>query len=418
MDPAHNEPVATGTEPERRSTLRVELSPTTLLWVLGLIAAVWVAFRLSSVLIVVTVALVLVGTLDPIVAWLEKRGIRRGRALALVFLVLAAGLVGIMLLTVPPLIVQLAHLIAAAPAGRDRLVAELSAYEWSGPLIQTAKSLPLDDLVARAGPVLLDYSSDLLKFIGLALSALFLAIYLLADPATSRGMLFAIVPRKHHIKLARILLELKVIVGGYIRGQLITSAAITVFVFLFLTLFGVKDALAIALFAGLTDVIPFIGGYIASAPVIIAVAGRGTGAIIVAVIAMLVYQELESRVIVPRVYGRVLRLHPAIVVIALLVGGTLMGIFGALLALPIAAGVQMVMRELRVELPGDATAHDAERERDRQVEKLYEQLADQAPAVDAAEIAGRLAHTEKKNLTEDDEDKPGPTPLDVLPSTR
>jgi len=413
MEPAHT--VAMAPESERRSTLRIEISPTTLLWVLGIVAAVWVAFRLTSVLIVVTVALVLVGTLEPIVTWLEKRGIGRGRALALVFLVLAGALVGIVLLTVPPLFAQLAHLITAAPAGRDRLVEELSAYEWAGPLVQTAKSLPLADLVSRAGPALLDYSTHLLKFIGLGLSALFLAIYLLADPTSSRGMLFALVPRQHHIKLARILRELKMIVGGYIRGQLITSAAIAAFVFVFLTCFGVKDALAIALFAGLTDVIPFVGGYIASTPVVIAVSPHGMTAVIVAIVAMLVYQELESRVLVPRVYGRVLRLHPAVVVIALLVGGTLMGILGALLALPIAAGVQMVMRELRVELPGDATAHHAERERDRKVEKLYEQLAEGAPAADAAEIAGQLAHTENAEAPED-EDKPGPTPMNVLPN--
>ena len=71
----------------------------------------------------------------------------------------------------------------------------------------------------------MSYSSDLLTLIGYAASTAFLAIYLLADPVRTKGLIYAVVPRNHHIKLARILIELKVIVGGYMRGQLITSVA-------------------------------------------------------------------------------------------------------------------------------------------------------------------------------------------------
>src|SRR6185503_14330530 len=116
------------------------------------------------------------------------------------------------------------------------------------------------------------------------------------------------VPRHQHVKLSRILLELKVIVGGYMRGQAITSLAITVFTFGLLTAFHVDDALALAMFAGLTDVIPFIGGYLASAPAIASVSSNGTAALLIVAAAMFLYQEFESRILVPRVYGRTLRL--------------------------------------------------------------------------------------------------------------
>ena len=117
---------------------------------------------------------------------------------------------------------------------------------------------------------------------------------------------------------------------------------------------------------------------------------------------MFLYQEFESRILVPRVYGRTLRLSPALVLVALLVGGTLLGILGALLALPVAAGVQMIVRELRVELPGDAHLDDAARARDDKAERIYEQLTEGAPVDEAVEIAGRLAETIKAN--EDDGD--------------
>jgi predicted PurR-regulated permease PerM len=241
------------------------------------------------------------------------------------------------------------------------------------------------------------YSSEILTLVGYSISTTFLAIYLLADPVRTKGLIYAVVPRHHHIKLARILIELKVIVGGYMRGQLITSVAMAVFTFGVLTVFQVEDALALALFAGMTDIIPFIGGYVASLPVIVAVTSRGTGAVIIVLVLMIAYQEFESRILVPRVYGKVLRLPPAIVLISLLVGGTLMGIVGALLALPIAAGLQMVVRELRVELPGENPQDARARARDQKAEDIYERLTEGATAADAAVIAGELAEKMRRN---------------------
>ena len=99
----------------------------------------------------------------------------------------------------------------------------------------------------------------------------------------------------------------------------------------------------------------------------------------------------------PRVYGKVLRLPPAIVVVSLLVGGTLLGIVGALLALPIAAGLQMVVRELRVELPGETPPDATTRARDERAEHIYEQLVEGATAADAGVIAGELAQKLRQN---------------------
>lgn len=386
-----------------RTTLRIEIAPRTIVYILLAVAAVWLAFELRTVLMVMTVALVLVGTLDPLVAWFERRGIRRGRALVLVFTVLLLAIAAILLLSVPPLVSQLLSMLENAPKARDQVVDWLRHYKWAKPIVQSIRAVPINDLVVKAGNQLIAYSSDILTFIGYGISTLFLSIYLLADPVRAKGLLYAVVPRHYHIKLARILLELKVIVGGYMRGQLITSASIFVFVFVLLSIYGVENALALALFAGLTDIIPFIGGYIASAPAIIAVVPNGSTHIILVTILMFAYQEFESRILVPRVYGRVLRLSPAIVIIALLIGGVLMGILGALIALPIAAGVQMVVRELRVELPGEAPPDDTTKRRDERAEMVYEKMTDGVPAAEAgviaSELAAKIKEGERKGLT-------------------
>ncbi|MBA3817511.1 MAG: AI-2E family transporter [Deltaproteobacteria bacterium] len=388
----------------RSPALRVDITPRTIAYVLLTIAAVWVVFKLTSVLLVVIVALILVGTIEPLAGWLQHRGLGRGLALALVFVVSAIVFAGLMLLTVPPLVAQLILFITEAPASRDKLLVWLSQHAGTAAIVNSVKSVPVEELTARAGSALLGYSTVIMAAIGYAITTMFLAIYLLADPVRSKGFIYAIVARRHHVKLARILIELKVIVGGYMRGQLITSGAITVFVFVLLKIFGVENALAIAIFAGLTDVIPFVGGMIASAPVIAAVAASGGAVPAIAVaLIMLVYQEFESRLLVPRVYGRVLRLAPSVVLIALLIGGTLMGILGALLALPIAAGLQMLLRELRVELPGEEAADASTLARDEKVEHIYEELTEGATAEEAGVIAGSLADQIKR--TEQDADR-------------
>ena len=395
-------PVAPGTR-------RIEIAPRTIFVMLGIVAGGWVLGQLRTVRTVLTIALVMVGTFDPLVAWLEKRGFGRGRALVLVFAVAGLALITVLVLMVPPLIAQLLALVDEAPRQRSNLVHTLQDYSWSKPFVKTLLDLPVDDLGKRATSAMIGYSTDLLEIVGYGISTLFLSIYLLADPVRAKGLLYAVIPRHYHVKLAKVLLELKVIVGGYMRGQLITSASIAVFVFIVLTAFGADNALALSLFAGLTDIIPFVGGYVASAPVIIAVIPAGTSAVIGVTVLMVLYQEFESRILVPRVYGRTLRLPPAIVLVALLVGGTLAGIVGALLALPIAAGLQMVMRELRVDLPGESVEHDRMKELDQQAVRVYEELTENIPAAEAGVIADDLASLVKRT------EEGGPTLSAQLP---
>jgi predicted PurR-regulated permease PerM len=382
--------------PAPPARLRIEIAPKTIVIVLGVIAGIWVLGQLTRVLAVLIVALVLVGTFDPVVAWLEDRGLRRGRALVLVFGVATLALAAVALLMVPPLLSQLLDVIDRAPKERERIIQSLEGVSWAKPLINALKDLPLDKLSAQTGSAMIGYSTVLLEAIGYGISTLFLAIYLLAEPTRSKGLIYAMTPRHHHVKLAKILLELKVIVGGYMRGQLITSLSIAVFVFVLLTVRGTDNALAIALFAGLTDIIPFVGGYIASTPVIIAVIPQGPTVTLIVICLMVLYQEFETRLLVPRVYGRVLRLPPSIVLIALLVGGTLAGILGALLALPIAAGLQMVTRELRVDLPGESPATDSTHQLDERANLVYEQLSEGVSAADAGVIADDLASMVKR----------------------
>ena len=375
---------------ERRD-IRVDISPRIVAWVLGLALGAWLLVKLREVVLVVVVALMLAGTVAPFLEALERRHIRRHWGVVLLLLGLVGGLGLVGLLTIPPLVHQVGTLAAQAPSFREHLAGWLEENRLLAPLAHSVRTAGGPGLLSRVAHYALTYSEKAAVLVGYVVTALVLAVYFVADASRVRGAVFALIPRAYHLRASRILVNLETIVGGYIRGQVITSVCITVFTFALLSLLHVPNPLALAVFAGLTDVLPFIGGLLATTPAALAALSRGVPSAIVVVVAMVLYQEFESRILVPRVYGRVLRLPAIVVILALLIGGELMGIIGALLALPIAAGIRMAVHELRVELPGEALADTHLRERDARAEQSYERRTSGAPARDAAAVAVKMA---------------------------
>ena len=371
--------------------IRIQLDPRTIGLIILAIGAVWLLIHLWTVLILIVIALILVGTLKPAVEWFERLGIGRGLALGIIFVTMLVVFAGIVLITVPPLLSQMVTVLHDAPATKARLVTWLEQHPATSALASTVKDSDSSALFNNASGYLLDYSTRLVAIIGYGFTTIVLAFYILADGKRAQGAVFALVPRTHHLRLSRIILNLETIVGGYVRGQLITSAAIAVFTFGLLTALGVPNALSLAVLAGFADVIPFIGGLLATVPAVLVGLSQGVTTAIIIAIVLFVYQEFESRVLVPRIYGRVLRLSPTAVLVALLIGGTLMGIVGALLALPIAAGLQMIGRELRVSMPGDDTDEHALRARDQAAEETYERRSAGTAPDEAGVIATELA---------------------------
>jgi len=383
-------------------TLHFELTPRSVAMVFCSLAAIWLAFKLWTVVLVVLCALILVGTLNPIVSRLERWGLKRGWAVLAVLAGLLLTVGAILFLTIPSLVDQVDAMVKNAPRHRDALLLYLNSHGLTRPLAGVIEDSASEAKLSSFGGSVVAYSSIALAVLGYAVSAIAIACYLLADGRRAQSGLYAVVPRRFHVRLARIMIELEVIVGGYVRGQLITSAAIGVFVFVLCVAFQIPGALPLAVFAALTDVIPFVGGLIATTPVVLAaLSTRSPTIAIVVAVVMFIYQEFESRFLVPRIYGKVLRLSPAAVVIALLVGGTLLGIVGALLALPIAAGIMMIGRELRVEMPGDDSDHAETRARDEIAEQAYEALSIGADPEAASVIAGDLAR--ETHLPADDQ---------------
>ncbi|MFG3616906.1 AI-2E family transporter [Nocardia sp. NPDC047654] len=333
--------------------------------VTGLLASFWVLERLRGLLTVLLVSLFLAFAIEPAVNWLARRGMRRGPATGLVFLVLTALVFGFLWTLGALLVEQVTTLVKNAPEYADRGV------EWINHTFH--QDLSSTDIQKYAT----DWSSTLEGYLtGLAgnvwgigtaaLGALFQGLgillftyYFAADGPRIRATVCSLLPprRQRHVLRAWDIAVAKT--GGYIYSRGLLALASTLAHYVILRVLDVPSAFALALWVGVvSQFIPTVGTYLAGAlPVIVGlVHGPSTALWILGFIVL--YQQFENYVLQPRVTATTLDMHPAVAFGAVLAGAALLGATGALLAIPVTATVQAFAGAYirRYDVPADVEA--------------------------------------------------------------
>ena len=170
-----------------------------------------------------------------------------------------------------------------------------------------------------------------------------LTVYLLIDAPDIARVIYKLVPQGREPEVERLLASFRRVVGGYIRGQAITSAIIGVYTFAVLVALGVHSALAFGVLAAFMDIVPIIGAVLAVGPPVLAALEQSPTRALVVLGLLLAYQQFEDRYLVPRVYGSTLRLPPLVVLLAAVCGAQLLGIVGVLLSLPAASAGRVLV---------------------------------------------------------------------------
>jgi predicted PurR-regulated permease PerM len=391
--PVENAPSAS---PQR--VLRVEIGTRTLIAIVVTVACVYMLTRLVPVLLTLVAALMLVGALNPLVRWLEGKRVRRSVAIALVLGGAVAMTALVLFLTLPSLIAQARAVVENEPQIRARVVAFLDHSPLTHTLADQLRNADYTQLLKDSRNTVLKASLHAFELMAYAIAVIFLCLYVMVDRDRLRAAVFAVIPRKYHVRSSRVLLNLETIVGGYIRGQVITCVLIGIFIFTLLLLCHVPNALALAVFGALMDVLPYIGPLLTVIPAVAAAYAVSPAVAITVFVLLVLYEEFEGRVLIPLVYGRALRLPSSVVFFALLAGVCLDGVAGALLALPIASAALMLIEELRVDLPGTAELSsdlDARR-KDAREEREYARRTEDAPVTEASAVAVELARERKQ----------------------
>jgi predicted PurR-regulated permease PerM len=322
---------------------------------LGALLAYWLATNVAAIgstLVLILVALFLAAGLNPAVAFFERRGLRRSHAVIVVIVcvLVAAGLFLVAL--VPVITDQVRSITDQAPGWLDRLQHNKTVEDLDHEYDVIDK---IRDYVTGG-----DFVSTLFGGaigIGLAvLGALFnafiilvLTLYFLSSLDTTKSALYRLAPASRRDRVARLGNRIFESVGGYVSGAFIVAmcAGISSLVFLFVIGLG-KYAVALAFVVALLDVIPMIGATIGAVVVTAIAFAEDPTMGIACVIFYVIYQQFENYVIYPRVMSKSVDIPGAVTVIAALVGAALLGVVGALLAIPTAAAILMLTREVFV----------------------------------------------------------------------
>jgi predicted PurR-regulated permease PerM len=321
--------------------LKIELSYRGLLTILGAVFAVWVVLHLWPVLLLLLISLVLMIGLLPYVDAMARRGLPRPLAV----LIIVIGFIGLLSLLigalVPAMLSEFRNLRDNLPESAREVELLASKIGIEIELQQRAREFDWNELFS--GNEALDYGQQVLATTLSLITIVAMTAYLLADTPRLGAFIRQFIPAEKVEDADKVFLSLTRVVGGYLRGQLITSLSIGVFTFVMLTIVGVSNPLAFAVLAALADVVPLVGALVATAPPVAAALQESAGRAAIVLVAMIAYQQFEDRLLVPRVYGRMLNLPPLIVLIAVLAGAELLGITGVLLALPIAAAARVAV---------------------------------------------------------------------------
>jgi putative heme transporter len=315
--------------------LKIELSYRGLLTIMGAGLAVWVLWHLWPVLLLILISMVLMVGLLPYVEAMCRWGLPRPIAVILIivgFIAIASVLVGLL---VPAMLEEFRSVRDNLPESAREVEVLAAKLGIEVELQQRAREFEWNDLAS--GNEALNYGQRVLATTLSLITIIAMTAYLLADTPRLGLFIRQFIPVEKQEDAQNVFLSLTRVVGGYLRGQAITSLCIGVFTFVLLSVLGVSNPLAFAVLASLADVVPLVGALVATAPPVAAALQDSATKALAVLIGMVAYQQFEDRVLAPRVYGRMLNLPPLIVLIAVLAGAELLGITGVLLALPLAA---------------------------------------------------------------------------------
>ncbi len=335
----------------------VTVRPRTVLSVL--LIAVLVGLGIALVLLAwrvltwIFIAALLAAALNPAVERLERRGSSRGLAASAVFVVALLIVTGIGFLVIPPVVSQVTDFVNAVPGFVDDLTAGRGPFGWLQDRYQIVDRIQdaiaedgVGGILGLSGPALDVVRSVVTAVVGV-ITVIFLTYFMLLEGPRTVTSLLGLLPDEARPRFERVGGEIYRTISGYVTGNLVISLVAGVLATIVLYAVGSDYAIALGLLVAILDLIPLAGATVAAIAVttVVFIETDWVRAL-VALGFFVAYQQFENHVLQPLVYGRTVQLSPLVVLCAVLIGAQLAGVFGALLAIPVAGSLLAIAREL------------------------------------------------------------------------
>ena len=324
--------------------------------VLFVIFLAWLLVQVRSILVLFAIGILFAAAIEPLVIKLRRRGVKRGQAIAMIYGSMITFIGVAIVLIVPSIVDQSSSLLDNVPtiledsrvrvagidnvAVRDGLTRALNEAEHFYDDTSTGGNTELGTevvlgLITSVGGIAVSI-----------VTVLVVAFYWLTEKTLIKQLVLRRVPQEHKARSFRIWEEIEGRIGGWTRGQALLCLIIGVISTIGYLILGLEYWIALGLWAGITELIPFIGPILGGAAAFAVALTDSWQKALIVLVFVLVLQQLESSVLVPRVMRNAVGMSPLTVILAVLIGSTLGGPLGAVLAIPLGAAVQVIASEL------------------------------------------------------------------------
>jgi len=320
---------------------------------ISVILGFWLLYRFNQVVFILFIAIVIGTVIRPAVAWLHQRGLPRIAGVILVYLLLLILFTGFLLLLFP-LIFEQSRTIAAAMPGYYQNLREWMVNYPNQLIVHLSESIPAtltgpkpaqqtgQEVMASAGQAL-DYVALAAKVIFVTIVILVLAFYWTLDGPRTIQSLLLLVPQDQRESISELISAMETKVGFYIAGQGVLCLVIGIMALVAYLLIGLPNALVLALVAGVLEAVPMIGPLLGAIPAALVALSIAPDKLIWVIVATVVIQQLENSLLVPRVMSKAVGVNPFVTLLALFAFSSLFGVAGALMAIPMAAIIQLLL---------------------------------------------------------------------------
>ncbi|MGO3885090.1 MAG: AI-2E family transporter [Mycetocola sp.] len=352
--------------------------------------------QLGTVLVYIGLALFLALGLDPLVSWLERR-MKRGIAIGLVVLGVLALVAGALLAVIPVLVEQTARLISSFPDIADNIVKSPivvwaqgqlgGTFDIDQAIAEGVKFLQDPNNLAAVGGGVAAVGAGVASGVTGAIIVTILTLYFLASLRSMKAVLYRLIPAYERESFAHVTESITSAVGRYVVGQVSLAAINGVLSLIFLTILGAPVPYLLAFVAFFGSMIPLVGTLSASVIISLSCLVVSPQTALFAAIYYLIYMQIEAYVISPRIMSKAVAVPGAMVVIAAVAGGAIGGILGALVAIPVAASVIIIIQKVVFPLQDRKNVNPNPRSNAEQ--KLEDSKASEQAAHDVDVLAGR-----------------------------
>ena len=331
--------------------ININVSTFTIAKIFLFFLLLYFVYLIKDVVAVLFVSLIFASAVGPLVDWMQKKKIPRGVGILFIYLILFIVLSLTIYMIIPPIAHQISELSANFPRYIEKIISGYSVvkeYSIQHGILESVKSnlgtFSSNLQVATSG--VFSTVSNIFGGIFSFFLVLIITFYMIVEERAIKKLVWSIAPKKQQTHIMELINKMQQKMGLWLRGQLILSLVIFILTYIGLLILGVEYALVLALIAGLTEFIPYLGPMIGAIPAIFLSFAQAPTLVLFVIALYVIIQQVENNILVPKIMQKTVGLNPIISISVLMIGFKLAGVVGAIMAIPVATAVSVFVQDL------------------------------------------------------------------------